>query len=740
MCALLAGTCGGIAVADPISALLGLLAAVWPYVLIFIGFSVVIFVHELGHFLVAKWCGIRVEKFAIGFFREVFGFTRGETRYSFNILPLGGYVKMLGQEDFEIDKSWELRVKDDPRAFSNKPVGYRMLVVSAGVVMNVIFAGLLFMIVFMVGKQGGATEVGFLKPNWPAALSGLEPGDVIERVDGKQIDEFVELNYAIMLADPLEPLDFEVRRRGELKHFRITPLNNEDEGLLQVGVMPAVTRTIGAVGPSFDPNRADHLQVNDVVVELNGQAVTDANANEMMWRLMSTAYDVKEVVVERPVSAKPGAATERVHVHLPVQFGIYPSDPTDRDALRAHILGLAPLARVAAVHEGGRAELGGLLAGDIVLKWGDRRFPTYGDIAESIRQHGEIDIPVVVERQGKPVALTIRPKVKHTLFGSAGRPSIGAELNTNATDLLRIAAVAETIDGRRSPAAESGIQPGALITHVNDGPVSTWLELIDHFRANAGSAVTLTYDHERKKGLTCEFKVPRCLRTILGLPAHALITAIDGEENVQVNMEGRAHTFAVSSPFGLRELLKQKIGQTVTVTYAESPFAERRTAELAVTEDMVDPWLGRILYYVDVRPVQATKIIRKGPFGAIQLGAKKTAYFIVNVYTTMQRMIFSRSVGVENLSGPVGILKIGASVVQIGGVELLFFLAMISANLAVLNFLPLPIVDGGLMVFLLIEKIKGSPVNLKIQMATQVIGLILIGAVFVFVTLQDLAK
>lgn len=85
----------------------------WSYFLVLMGFSAVVFVHELGHFLAAKWAGVRVERFAIGFGRELFGFTKGETRYSFNILPLGGYVKMLGQEDFVVDKSGELKVKED---------------------------------------------------------------------------------------------------------------------------------------------------------------------------------------------------------------------------------------------------------------------------------------------------------------------------------------------------------------------------------------------------------------------------------------------------------------------------------------------------------------------------------------------------------------------------------------------------------------------------------------------------
>ena len=141
-----------------------------------------IFVHELGHFLVAKWADVRVEKFCVGFGRELFGFTRGETRYGFNILPLGGYVKMLGQEDFEIDTTGELQAKEDPRSFTNKSVGRRMLIVSAGVVMNVVFAALLFMVVFMVGMEAGVTEVGFVTPKQPGFAGGLagrryDPGD-----------------------------------------------------------------------------------------------------------------------------------------------------------------------------------------------------------------------------------------------------------------------------------------------------------------------------------------------------------------------------------------------------------------------------------------------------------------------------------------------------------------------------------------------------------------------------------
>ena len=157
----------------------GWLGSIWSVVLLVLGFSLVIFVHEMGHFLAAKWAGVRVEKFAIGFGKELFGFTRGETRYCFNVLPLGGYVKMLGQEDFVVDKSGELKVKKDPNAFTNKSVGKRMVIISAGVIMNLLFAAIAFTIVVMVGMRQPPPVVGYIKENSPAARAGLQAGDRI---------------------------------------------------------------------------------------------------------------------------------------------------------------------------------------------------------------------------------------------------------------------------------------------------------------------------------------------------------------------------------------------------------------------------------------------------------------------------------------------------------------------------------------------------------------------------------
>jgi regulator of sigma E protease len=144
---------------------------VWPVLLFVFGLGAVVFVHELGHFLVAKAVGIKVERFAIGFGPRICGYRGKETDYSLMLLPLGGYVKMLGQEDFASLE--EGGGEPDPRAYSSKSVGARFAVISAGVIMNVIFAAILFMIIGMIGMPTQAPVVGDTTPGAPASMAKI---------------------------------------------------------------------------------------------------------------------------------------------------------------------------------------------------------------------------------------------------------------------------------------------------------------------------------------------------------------------------------------------------------------------------------------------------------------------------------------------------------------------------------------------------------------------------------------
>ena len=127
------------------------------------------------------------------------------------------------------------------------------------------------------------------------------------------------------------------------------------------------------------------------------------------------------------------------------------------------------------------------------------------------------------------------------------------------------------------------------------------------------------------------------------------------------------------------------------------------------------------------------------PVAAIGMGLVETRRVMVSAYLTIARL-FQGSVKVEHLKGPVGIAHIGTVVAKRGVIDLIFFMAIISVNLAVLNFLPLPIVDGGLFVFLLWEGITGKPVSPNVQAATAMLGLLLIGALFLLVTFNDITN
>ena len=138
-------------------------------------------------------------------------------------------------------------------------------------------------------------------------------------------------------------------------------------------------------------------------------------------------------------------------------------------------------------------------------------------------------------------------------------------------------------------------------------------------------------------------------------------------------------------------------------------------------------------------PLMTTLTAHGNPLTAVSMGFHQTRTLVTMTYLTIDRIVRG-SVGVDQLRGPVGIVHLGARVVDRGAMYLVFFLAMISVNLAVLNFLPLPIVDGGLFLYLLWERLTGRPPSLRFQNAATVVGLVFLGALFVFTFYNDVTR
>lgn len=186
-----------------------------------------VFVHELGHYLVGRWFGVKAEAFSIGFGREIFGFTdRLGTRWKFGWLPLGGYVRFAGDMNpaGQPDPAWmALPAEERNRTFQAKPVGQRALIVAAGPVTNFLFAILIIAgFVLIQGQPSTAPVAGKIMPGSAAEQAGFRYGDVFKRVDGRPIGSFSDLT-AYVRSHPGTPIELAVQRgEGEIT-IEVTP-------------------------------------------------------------------------------------------------------------------------------------------------------------------------------------------------------------------------------------------------------------------------------------------------------------------------------------------------------------------------------------------------------------------------------------------------------------------------------------------------------------------------------------
>jgi regulator of sigma E protease len=201
--------------------------------------TVIVFFHELGHFLVARWCGIRVLVFSLGFGPEIAGFTdRLGTRWKLSTIPLGGYVKFFGDEnEASVPDAATLEAMSEEerkQSFFGQSVGRRAAVVVAGPLTNFILAIVLFAAVFMVvGKQIAVPRVAAVEPGSPAATAGFQPGDLVTAIDGRKIDNFVDMQRIVGFSGG-HPLTIVVDRGGVPVTLTATPEMRNNRGILGV--------------------------------------------------------------------------------------------------------------------------------------------------------------------------------------------------------------------------------------------------------------------------------------------------------------------------------------------------------------------------------------------------------------------------------------------------------------------------------------------------------------------------
>ena len=227
--------------------------------------GVLIFIHELGHFIVAKWAGVGVETFSLGFGPRILWYNYGETEYRVSILPLGGYVKMVGESPEE-GADEEMTDEEREKSFTLKPLSKRIPIVAAGSVMNIILALVLFPVIYMLGVEVPAyldrpTEVGYVVPGGAGEKAGIRKGDVIASVEGREVATWEDFVISVAL-DPERDLAVVIRRGEET--FEADFLHDE-----AIGVFPKVSVKIDTVLTGGAAEEAG-LKPGDVLLSMDG--------------------------------------------------------------------------------------------------------------------------------------------------------------------------------------------------------------------------------------------------------------------------------------------------------------------------------------------------------------------------------------------------------------------------------------------------------------------------------------
>lgn len=204
-------------------------------------FSILIIIHELGHFIVAKRNGVRVEVFSIGFGPKLCGVKWGDTEYKISAIPLGGYVKMAGIVDESMDMAG---VKGEPWEFLSKTIWQRFKIISAGPFMNFVLAWVIFIGVFLVGVPVLSTKIGEIKPGYPAAQIDLRTNDQILEINGMKTRKWEDL-VQVIYKNPDREISLKVKRDAEVFDVKVTPKAEKTTDLFGrehvvglIGIMP----------------------------------------------------------------------------------------------------------------------------------------------------------------------------------------------------------------------------------------------------------------------------------------------------------------------------------------------------------------------------------------------------------------------------------------------------------------------------------------------------------------------
>ena len=593
--------------------------------LVIVGVGFLIFVHELGHFLVAKWNKVRVEAFSLGFGPVLWGFRRGDTHYRLSAIPLGGYVKMAGENPSEDHTN-------DPAEFQNKSVLARASILVAGVVMNAFFAVVLFVVAFNVGVPLFSPVIGRVEPGSPAWAAGLEAGDRVLRIGDTRVLDFDDIVQEVAFSS--DSVDLLVQRGDEELSFPgIVPVKDAARGIRMIGIEPAHEFVV----PEESEFPDSGLEPGDEFLSIGGVPTKDRGSIERLLAnpSRSIAFEVRR-----------GGATVVVDVEPKLED----------DAAGRALVGIEPVRTgIGGVIAGSPAAAAGFRKGDHLVAV-DGRPVSNLESAEALSSAAPGPVVFTVLRDGDKEDL---PPVS-SISGAPGWREFFSGLAAANFDMkeTRVALIPDWRFRDGNPARAAGLEDGARILTVGGKAVPDYDFLVEAIQDTPeGEPVRLTF-------------------------------SVRGEERPEIAVHRR-------------------------------------------------PQLRRV-YGVAVSTL-TEKVRVPGVMDAIQAGVRRSLLTARRILQMISAM-FSGRVSAKNLGGPLAIFDMASGAANMDLIYFLNFLGILSVNLAILNILPIPILDGGHLTFLAIEAVRGKPLSERTLAAFQWLGLLVIVMLMVFVMANDVIR
>jgi regulator of sigma E protease len=676
------------------------------------GLSFIIFIHELGHFLAAKACDVHVKTFSIGFGPALpfCSYKFGETTYKLALIPLGGFVSMVGQEDGVIDESED----PDPRSYRNKSVPQRMLIISAGVIMNVLLAAVCFIAAYMNGVQEKPAIIATVEPGSAAWRAGLHSGTRIERVGSWANPVFDDIRPLAMSAQKGEQLPVAVEYGGTSSVIMIEPRREEGQPFPVFGIAPprslelpyarrekitpyvagspasqamdgqygflAGDTIVGMTDPG-DPNRG-------VTPVIPGPGEPPYPYFEYQRRLAKLAGEPITFLVERhPKAPASGTATlvvspaVRHNLGMRMRMGPVAAIRANSPAAAAGVIEkteIVPGDRIVSVRVSGKDGKAIVFSNDDAMK---------SDTDTTVRSLDPLRLPFELSKWAetnpadKLVRLIVLRKIDHKdqrvelppmtwddshRFDLANSSSDHAPLAVSGLGLAyQVLAVVDAVTPG-GPAEAAGIKPN---------------DTINEFKFPSANP---------KEDQWQELKQPHFWASV---------------DNVYQRL-APASTDPALHTLGVKV---KRDGEVIDANIVGVP-------------DPSWPLEDRGLFLADAKELQKAETIGQ----ALNMGFKRTQRTIRGTYLNLYGMVTGRT-SITMISGPITLARVSYIFAGQDTWLLIVLLGVISINLAVVNFLPIPVLDGGHMVFLLYEWIRGKPAPERVQEYLVYVGLACVG-------------